>query len=206
MSQPDEEADKSRQTMSGIMTNSTYFYGVMAAIGLMIMHFVHGQLLAGFTFGSAGLSQAEFVAFAVLGAGVLLTLSFLFEAYVESFKALKDALVSLFGRCHPLLMLYLAAISAAGEELLFRGAIQPFAGLGLTSVLFGLLHLGPNFKPSSWTVWAFLSGLLLGWMYESTGSLWAPIICHFVVNAASMLRMRFLYRRQLASKKSVSES
>jgi membrane protease YdiL (CAAX protease family) len=90
--------------------------------------------------------------------------------------------------------LYLAVLTGFGEELLFRGAIQPFAGLLLTSALFGLLHMGQNGILSAWSVWAFLAGLLLGWMYDETASLWPPIIAHFCVNAVSILSLRRAYR------------
>ena len=38
-------------------------------------------------------------------------------------------------------------IAAVGEELLFRGALQPVLGLGLTSVLFALIHVQYGITP-----------------------------------------------------------
>jgi membrane protease YdiL (CAAX protease family) len=43
--------------------------------------------------------------------------------------------------------LLLALAAGIGEELLFRGALQPVLGLGLTSVLFSLIHVQYGFTP-----------------------------------------------------------
>lgn len=76
--------------------------------------------------------------------------------------------------------LWLFTLPAAAEEALLRGyplqalteAWGPAAGLGITSVAFGLLHLG---NPGvSWLAVGniVLAGLLLGTVYLRTGSLW----------------------------------
>ena len=41
----------------------------------------------------------------------------------------------------------LALAAGLGEELLFRGALQPVLGLGFTAVLFGLVHVQYGFSP-----------------------------------------------------------
>jgi hypothetical protein len=43
--------------------------------------------------------------------------------------------------------LILAIAAGVGEELLFRGALQPVLGLGFTAVLFGLVHVQYGFTP-----------------------------------------------------------
>lgn len=43
--------------------------------------------------------------------------------------------------------LLLALAAGVGEELLFRGALQPVLGLGLTSLLFALIHVQYGFTP-----------------------------------------------------------
>ncbi len=174
---------------------STIVYMAMGAIGAMIMHFAH-QNLAGSMMLPASLQEGlRFLALAMLGCGVMLTASFLFEELFPSYSALKRTMIYLMGPLPWWMVIYLALLSGVGEELLFRGAIQPFAGLALTSILFGLLHMGPQGFLSAWSVWAALAGLMLGWMFDSTGSLWPPIICHVLVNGISMARMKVLYQR-----------
>lgn len=77
------------------------------------------------------------------------------------------------------------------EELLFRGAIQgyiigkynnPFWGIILSSLIFGLVHANPAQIP-----FAFIFGMALGWMYYITGSLLPSILMHFVNNGSVVL-------------------
>jgi len=79
-------------------------------------------------------------------------------------------------------VLMLAGGSAIGEEMLFRGAMQPTLGLWLASALFGLAHFPPRKDLWPWSAAAAVVGLGLGGLYEVTGSILAPIVAHFTVN------------------------
>ena len=87
-----------------------------------------------------------------------------------------------------------AAVSGFCEEVLFRGVIQsqfqPQYGLWMTSAIFALFHC-PSLRHLSYGIWAFAAGLLLGWLYISTGSLWVPITAHAVSNAVSLIFLRY---------------
>lgn len=86
--------------------------------------------------------------------------------------------------------------SGVGEELFFRGFLQQllsglvFSGawadmLGLAgaSLVFGLLHIGPNLKKIwPWTLMAIILGGVFGAMYLYTGNILAPIVAHFTIN------------------------
>ena len=91
-----------------------------------------------------------------------------------------------------LLALTLAAAVAPGlcEEVAFRGFFQPMlrsrfgkhAGVALAAALFAVMHLDP------WHLLAlFAIGLFLGYLYVWTGSLWVPVLAHFMNNATSVL-------------------
>lgn len=81
------------------------------------------------------------------------------------------------------------------EEFLYRGFLiavfsyvfNTWVALGLSAILFGLGHAyqGP---------WGVLKtgfvGLILGALYMGTGSLWAPILVHFVLDLNSGVLMR----------------
>lgn len=84
----------------------------------------------------------------------------------------------------------IAAIVSICEELLFRGAIQYSFGPYWTSILFAVIHIRylRHWIP---TGWVFLSSYGLGYIYVQTDSLWAPIICHFVIDLISGLALRF---------------
>ena len=57
---------------------------------------------------------------------------------------------------------WLALASGFAEELFFRGAMQPVLGLLITSVIFGVVHVGPKPVFFAWTTWAFVMGLCWG--------------------------------------------
>lgn len=78
------------------------------------------------------------------------------------------------------------------EELLFRGAIQHSLGPYWTSILFAVIHVRylRHWIP---TGWVFLSSYGLGLIYIHSGSLWAPILCHFLIDLFSGMVIR--YRR-----------
>lgn len=75
----------------------------------------------------------------------------------------------------------LAAVTAVGEELFFRGALLPVVGVPGQALLFGLFHPVP---PRGWAYPAFaaLAGLLFGWMSVASGSLLPAMTAHFVIN------------------------
>ena len=79
-------------------------------------------------------------------------------------------------------VLVLALTSSFGEELLFRGAMQPEIGLLLTSLIFGGVHFIPQRRFAVWTLWAVVMGLLLGGIFTVTGSLVGCVAAHFIIN------------------------
>ncbi len=87
-------------------------------------------------------------------------------------------------------LVLLALFSGIGEETFFRGALQQEFGLVVASLVFGLVHVGPDRRYLVWTVWAVLAGLLFGVLYEVTGGLLAPILAHSAHNAATLLLWR----------------
>jgi membrane protease YdiL (CAAX protease family) len=84
-------------------------------------------------------------------------------------------------------LVLISVFSGVGEEVFFRGAVQPEFGLVVASLAFGLLHVGPDRRYLVWTVWAVLAGFLFGLLYEWTGGLLAPITAHVLHNAATFL-------------------
>ncbi len=84
------------------------------------------------------------------------------------------------------LIVVVAVLSATGEEILFRGLLQPTLGLVPQAVLFGLLHQVRG--PSRWVfvAWATVMGLVLGGLFVATGTLLSPIAAHAVVNGLNL--------------------
>lgn len=80
----------------------------------------------------------------------------------------------------------LAILSALGEELLFRGLLQPVIGLWGQAVIFGLLHQLAGPSRWIWVSWAAVVGLLFGLLFQLTGSLFGPILAHALINGLNM--------------------
>ncbi|MGH1435776.1 MAG: lysostaphin resistance A-like protein [Lewinella sp.] len=95
-----------------------------------------------------------------------------------------------------LVALTVAAVAPAiGEELLFRGLLQPQLqklvnnphwGIWLSAILFSAIHLQfVGFFPR------MLLGALLGYLLWWSGSLWLPILIHFLFNGVQILGAYF---------------
>lgn len=84
-------------------------------------------------------------------------------------------------------LILVSLFSGVGEEVLFRGAVQQEFGLLVASILFGVVHVGPDRRYLLWSAWALVAGLIFGVLYEVTGGLLAPILAHAAHNAATLL-------------------
>ncbi len=128
-----------------------------------------GDIVAGL------LTAAGCYLFIIAGAGVWLLLAP--DALAEQSVASEQISLAL-GASLP--VAFLAATSAAvGEEILFRGALQPVFGLAATSIFFAAVHLQYAFTPAS--VMIALVGLAMGVLRERRGTT-AAIIAHFAYN------------------------
>lgn len=81
-------------------------------------------------------------------------------------------------------------VVAVCEELLFRGAVQHSFGPYWTSIIFAAIHVRylRHWIPTG-LVFSISYGL--GWIYIQSGTIWAPIVCHFIVDLVMGLIIRF---------------
>ncbi len=95
-----------------------------------------------------------------------------------------------------LLNLFMVALLASvGEELLFRGVLLRIFAQGLrnvniavwlSAILFSMFHLQfYGFLPR------LALGIIFGYMLVCSGSLWLPILAHFINNASAVLAYYF---------------
>ncbi len=88
-------------------------------------------------------------------------------------------------------MLMIAIIPAIGEEMMFRGLLQRLLGewfknfhvsIIVTAFLFGAVHLQfYGLLPR------MMLGVMFGYLYLWTGTLWAPVFAHFINNGSAVL-------------------
>ena len=147
--------------------------------------------LRGFDLPFFGYSAALSVLLGSLAAVVTVTLGLVAYHLLPVLRELADELAPrlLDGTDRTSLVL-LALFSGIGEETFFRGALQQEFGLVVASLVFGLVHVGPDRRYLVWTAWAVLAGFLFGLLYEVTGGLLAPILAHSAHNAATLLLWR----------------
>ena len=84
-----------------------------------------------------------------------------------------------------------AMFSALGEELWFRGMLQPWLGLWLQALAFGIVHSqlrGPS--RWAWVTWAMIMGLAFGAIFALTGSLAGPIVAHALINGLNLAYLK----------------
>ena len=84
-------------------------------------------------------------------------------------------------------LVLVSVFSGVGEEVFFRGAVQGEFGIVVSSLAFGLAHVGPDRRYLLWTVWAVAAGFLFGGLYALTGGLLAPVVAHAAHNAVTLL-------------------
>jgi membrane protease YdiL (CAAX protease family) len=88
-------------------------------------------------------------------------------------------------------ILLIGVLPAIGEELLFRGVLQKLLKemignihvcILLVSVLFSAIHMQfYGFLPR------MMLGMFFGYLLEWSGSLWLPIVAHFINNASAVI-------------------
>ena len=108
------------------------------------------------------------------------------EPRYEWMGVLREEFANIFGRATSREVLWLAAASAVGEEILFRGAMMDAWGLVPSSLVFALLHLPPRRELWPWTASAAILGLSLGGLTLATGNLGAAVAAHFIINALNL--------------------
>jgi membrane protease YdiL (CAAX protease family) len=85
---------------------------------------------------------------------------------------------------------WLAVTSSLGEELLFRGLLEPWLGVWLQALLFGVLHQLAGTSRWVWAGWATLVGFVLGSIFALTGSLAGPLAAHALINGLNLSYLR----------------
>lgn len=81
-------------------------------------------------------------------------------------------------------------LAGAGEELFFRGVVQPVLGLPAASLIFGAVHVGGR-GFIGYGAWAACIGALFGWLMVATEGLLAPIVAHAVYDALALAYVRY---------------
>ena len=129
-----------------------------------------------------GVGLAAVVPAFVFSIGASLLTQWLQPEYVDQLEETMSEMLT--GVDNPLGALVLGLSTGVGEEVLFRGAIQPRYGIVLASVFWSLLHVQYDL---TWVVAGiFAMGVMLGLLRKYYGTT-AAIITHAVYNALIVL-------------------
>mgnify|MGYP003575890519 CR=1 FL=1 len=101
-------------------------------------------------------------------------------------------------------LLIMAVLAGVSEELFFRGLLMRFGtkasrnvvlGIVISALLFAAMHSNIYGLPS-----ILLAGVLLGFFYYLTGSIWCNIIAHIIYNGLQVVMVYFANKNPAIAK------
>ena len=118
-------------------------------------------------------------------------------SFVPLFSSLRRQLLDLVSRLDldALNPLWISLCAGIGEELLFRGALQPILGIWWASFIFTLAHFrsgqfhSMNWQKLIYATSVFIGGLFLGYVFLEIGLI-AAMVTHAVVDVVSLSTAR----------------
>jgi membrane protease YdiL (CAAX protease family) len=167
---------------------------LFSVLGWMVMHF----------FGPVSLPQAlrygltlplQLLLGLLLG-GIIGILAWIL-VNVPFLKGTRDFFVEIIGpwKLSWMEIVFVSCCAGIGEEIFFRGGIQPLLGIGWTSLLFVLLHgyINPwNAPMTAYGVFMVLAIALLGWVAFEWGLIVA-IVAHAVIDVILLYQLSKAY-------------
>ena len=163
---------------------------MVASTLIMAWHLIH------FGYVSLAADRYREVSLSTLGVSIvfIFTAMYVLNLLIEQIgipNTLEDTFLDM--SSNPLGIISMALLAPILEELLFRGAIQgylqkvckkPWSAIIISSLIFGVVHMNPAQIP-----FAFLLGMMFGWLYYRTGSLLPGIVGHALNNTIAGINM-----------------
>ncbi|MBI4564345.1 MAG: CPBP family intramembrane metalloprotease [Planctomycetes bacterium] len=137
---------------------------------------------------------ARDIAVGVGGAALLCVATPLLVAVSPAARELEREFGWILGQQRAWEVAYLAVLSGAAEEFLFRGAMYEAMGPVASTAIFAAIHWPVNRSFRLWPVIALAAGIVLAAERAWTGNLVAPAVTHALVNAVNLWRITRKYR------------
>lgn len=178
--------------------NSAAFTEVIMGLGLPLA-FIAG---AWYLTQRRGLSntayewKSNFIPLIIIGLILTFSVSYIVGSmltYLPGYEAMMDSYKAMFGDIEPMeLILTVAVIGPICEEIIFRGVIlegllkkyDANKAIFFSALIFSIIHLQPL-----QIIATFFVGLILGWIYLKTQSLWVCIAIHIINNFVAVMTM-----------------
>jgi membrane protease YdiL (CAAX protease family) len=175
-----------------------FFYAALIAVALVWRMGIQGESIF---FASAAAGDRDFEPMRDFGVGLIvglavIALSFLTTRFTRWGNELALQLAALVGPIGVLDALLLATLSGLGEELFFRGALQPRVGLVAASLLFAAMHFVPRRGLWPWAGFALVMGFTFGLLFEWTGNLIAPVVAHALINGVNLPLLEYFHAQR----------
>ncbi len=184
---------------SNVLTlkDSIIVESIFIIISLSVAFFYRHESILNFLT-SGGSKGKQVISGFLIGLGIDLALYFILRVKRSEIIALSH-LKPLTKSSYPSL-LFTGMIAGIGEELLFRGTLQSFVGLWITSIIFMFAHaqfwaVPPISKGKIiFAIFAFSCGVLLGYVYITFGLLCA-IIIHAMIDSFAFVYLKSLFQK-----------
>ncbi|MBP9706315.1 MAG: CPBP family intramembrane metalloprotease [Oligoflexales bacterium] len=192
----ENSGDTLKKSVSSLMRKNfvmqaSFVYITLALISLTAIRYGQKNLETIFSFDVfKNVGSTTILKQVALAVAFLILLSQAFQLWSKSYRVTVQYFSRVFGSMNLLTLLYLAILSSVAEEMLFRGVLQPYLGVILTSLIFGLMHMGPG-GLGIWSLWALIAGLVLGLLFDAHQNLIPVIIIHFIVNFSSFVMIYY---------------
>ncbi len=159
--------------------------------GLLLIHFVNGTPLTSLLF-----ENGEPIYWQIsIGLLVGIALSILVNQFMSlPFMAEEDKyfkkLFSKWELSYPVIF-FLSLAAGFGEEIFFRGFLQPHLGIFLTSVIFVAIHgyLNPKRRIFFYGFFMIFAIAFFGWLFENIGA-WSAITAHFLFDFILLVELK----------------
>lgn len=199
--EPDLESLVPGPEHPGFVRTALIFYGVMGCAALVWRMAVPGESIL---HPSTEAATSAWGPIAAIGIGAVVGgVALVASEVLTRTTALGEGLADLLGQSLAGLRtsdaVLLALASGLGEEMLFRGALQPSVGLFWASVIFGACHFLPRRELALWSLYAVAMGFAFGALFEWTGHLMAPVTAHALVNGVNLPRLARRYEEKRAA-------
>ena len=128
---------------------------------------------------------------------IIVGITYYLEKFTNWAKDLSKMLSNILGPISGSDILVLSLASSIGEEFLFRAALFPDMGIFVSSLIFAVLHTGPERALIIWGILAFFISILFCLLFQYTGVLAAPIAAHFTINFFNLNRIKKMQKSDM---------
>ena len=183
---------------AGIISLNSFNFMLEAEIllSLSVAVFLHGRFYKGNhlvdTLRSLGLTADRLSANAIWIGTLLFIIILLFEMAISAFGSFSNTVINtntsiLFTGAPVWFYIFVAVIEPINEEIFFRGFLVNRIGIIPSALIFGLLHASYNSTFAVEVIGATVFGLLAGYVFRKSDSLYPSLITHILINSMGVL-------------------